>query len=124
LIYLDDIIIFSENLEDHIRKLEKVFTRMKEVNLTLKPSKCEYLQEQVSIRRYIVSAEGIYPKEGKLAGIKEFPTPKKTRELQSFLGLCNFHRKFLKSYSVTARPLHEVTNKNKFRWETEFVELG
>jgi len=54
LIYLDDIIIFSENLEDHIKKLEKVFTRMREANLTLKPSKCEYLQEQVRILGYTV----------------------------------------------------------------------
>jgi len=103
--------------------LEKVFTRMREANLTLKPSKCEYLQEQVRILGYTVSGENIYPEEGKLAGIKEFPTPKKTKELQSFLGLYNFSRKFIKSsFIVIARPLHEATKKNKFRWEKEKEE--
>jgi len=66
-----------------------------------------------------VSGEDIYPEEGKLAGIKEFPTPKKTKELQSFLGLCNFYKKFIKNYSVIGRLLHEATKKNKFRWEKE-----
>jgi len=109
LIYLDD--IFSANLEDHIKQLEKVFTRMREANLTLKPSKCEYLQEQVRTLGCTVSGEGLCPEEGKLTGIEKFPTPKKTKELQSFLGLCNFYRKFIKNCSVIARPYTKPQKK-------------
>ena len=116
LVYLDDVIVFSETIEGHIEKLQKVFQRMREANLTFKPSKCTYLQEEINLLGFVVNSNGIKPAEDKLRSVKDFPRPKKTKEVQSFLGLCNFYRKFIKDFSIIARPLHDATKKNNYHW--------
>ena len=122
-IYLDDIIIFSETLEGHLEKLRKVFTRMREAGLTLKPSKCEYLKEKINILGFTVTKDGLLPEEAKLVAIKEFPKPKSVKNVQSFIGLCNYYRKCIKNFSVIARPLHEITkNDTGFKWEENQIE--
>lgn len=126
--YIDDIIVFSETLEEHLAKLEKVFRRLREANLTLKPSKCHFLQKEVNILGYTVSAEGIKPDVSKIKAVQEFPRPKKVKDIQSFVGLCNFYRKFIQNFAVIARPLHEATKKVPgFIWgeaeEAAFAEL-
>ncbi|XP_049824794.1 uncharacterized protein LOC126265925 [Aethina tumida] len=120
LIYLDDIVVFSRTLEEHLQKLEKVFQRLRKAGLTLKPSKCSYAKEEVELLGYIVSREGILPDPAKLQAIREFPRPNNVKGIQSFLGLCNFYRKFIHNFATTARPLHELTKKDgKFNWLEE-----
>lgn len=117
LIYMDDIIIFSKTIEEHLSKLRKVFQRLRNAGLTLKPSKCEYLKEKINVLGYSVSREGLQPDESKLIAIRNFPTPKNVKSVQSFLGLCNYYRKFIKNFSQLAKPLYEVTHKDrKFIW--------
>ncbi|KYB24698.1 hypothetical protein TcasGA2_TC031841 [Tribolium castaneum] len=120
LIYLDDIIIFSRTVEEHIEKLKRVFQRLREAGLTLKPSKCHYLKKEIEILGFKVNAEGISVDQNKINGIANMPTPKSVKEVQRFLGMCNYYRKFIKNFSAIARPLHEVTKRKlKFEWSKE-----
>lgn len=117
LIYLDDIIIFSTTLEEHLEKLEKVFQRLRDANLTLKLGKCMFVQTTINILGYTVSETGLTIDESKLVAIKEFPTPKSVKQIQNFVGLCNYYRKFIKNFSLIARPLHLMTKKDQiFSW--------
>lgn len=116
LIYLDDIIIFSKTFDEHIIKLRHVFQRLQSANLKLKPSKCSFLAKEVKILGFLVSEKGVKTDPDKIAAIEKFPPPKKIKDVQSFLGTCNFYRKFIKNYSMIAKPLHEATKKNGFVW--------
>lgn len=116
LIYLDDIVVFSRTWEEHLEKLERVFKRLREAGLTLKPSKCIYAKPEVKLLGHVVSKEGIAPDEEKLRAIRDFPEPKTIKHVQSFVGLCNYYRKFIKNFSIIARPLHMAIKK-----ETGFV---
>lgn len=128
LIYLDDIVIFSKTPEEHLVKLEKVFQRLRDAGLTLKPSKCEYMKEEINILGFKINKTGILPDDSKVVAINRLPTPKKLKDLQSFLGAVNFYRKFIEGFSTIARPLHDLTKKNaKFIWgstqEKAFITL-
>lgn len=119
LIYLDDIIVFSKDPEEHLEKLRKVFQRLREAGLTLKPSKCEYMKEEIKVLGFKVNKTGILPDDDNIRGIREFPTPKKLKDVQSFLGTCGFYRKFIRHFSNIASPLHILTRKDvKFHWGT------
>lgn len=120
LIYLDDIIIFSETFEEHLQRLQKVFRRLREAGLTLKPSKCSFIQEEIKILGNIVNKHGIPPDDSKLLAIKNF---------QSFVGLCSYYRKHIRNFANIAKPLHEATIKEKgFCWDQQqekaFQELN
>lgn len=120
LIYLDDIVVFSKTWPEHLEKIEKVFIRLREAKLTLKPSKCIYPKQDIKLLGYIVSAKGLAPDEEKLRAIKEFPEPKTVKNIQSFVGLCNYYRKIIKDFSIIARPLHVATkNGCNFLWGPE-----
>lgn len=117
LVYLDDIIVFSSNFEEHMERLEKVFQRLRQAGLTLKPSKCNFMEERVKILGYVVESKGISPDKDKIDAIQKLPKPKNVKQLQSFLGMCNFYRKFIENYSKIARPLYEATSKStSFTW--------
>jgi hypothetical protein len=120
LIYLDDIVVFSNTFDEHLQRLRNVLTRLRQANLTLKPSKCFFAHFKVSLLGYVVSQEGLLPDESKLTAIQKFPTPKKVKDVQSFLGMCNYYRKFIKNFSQIARPLHDLTRKDiDFVWTSE-----
>ena len=78
-VYLDDIIIFSNAIEEHIERLRTVFKRLKEENLKLKPKKCVVLQEKIEFLGHIVTAEGIKPDNNKLKVVENNPTTKNTK---------------------------------------------
>ena len=80
LIYLDDVIIFSTTFEEHLARLEAVFSRLKHHNLKLKPSKCEFFKAEVTYLRHIVSEEGILTDQAK------WPVPKTIKDVRSYLG--------------------------------------
>jgi hypothetical protein len=87
LVYLDDIVIYGASLEDHNKRLKEVLQRLRENNLKLQPDKCEFLRKEVIYLGHIISENGISPDPSKLTAIKEFPTPKKVKDVQSFIGL-------------------------------------
>ena len=122
LVYLDDIIVYSEEADEHLRRLEIVFSRLRKARLKLKPSKCKILQKHVTFLGHVVSNEGLSTDPEKIAAVVEWPRPTNQTEIRSFLGLCSYYRRFVKDFASIASPLHALTGKNqRFEW-TEACE--
>ena len=110
-----------------MEKLELVFQRLREANLKLKTEKCVFFAEQVKILGHIVDKNSIKPDPAKLEAIQNFPQPTNRKKLQSFLGLCNFYRKFIENFAKISRPLYKLTSpKLAFHWgpdQSQALEL-
>jgi len=120
MVYSDDIVIYGASLENHNKRLEEVLQRLRENNLKLQPDKCEFLRKETIYLSHIVSENGISPDPSKLTAIKEFCTPKKIKDIQSFIGLAGYYRKFIADFSKIAKLLTRLTKKSKkFEWTTE-----
>ena len=122
IIYLDDIIIFSKTPKDHIAQLRAVFQKLDEAGLCLKPSKCEFFQERLEYLGHIVSSQGIETNLKKIMAIVNWPQPKNVTQVRSFLGFCNYYRKFLKGYAQIAKPLYQLIAGNNAKRKTEEIE--
>lgn len=119
IIYLDDILIFSKNLEDHQQHVTSVLERLRTHNLFAKLEKCIFHASEVEFLGYRINGNGISMDENKVKAILSWSTPKNVKELQSFLGFSNFYRRFILGYSTITRPLHDLTKKNaSFIWST------
>ena len=105
LIYLDDIIIFSDTFENHLSRLEAVFQRLHEHNLKLKASKCEFFRSSVTYLGHVVSEDGIKTDPDKIKALKEWPTPKSVKEVIGFAG---YYRRFVKGFAQLVRPLNDL----------------
>ena len=128
ILYLDDILIYSKTKEEHHQQVHQVLEKLLENNLYVKLKKCEFDKDKVEYLGYILSGEGIatYPK--KIISIKEWPKPTCIKDVQRFIGLCNYYRRFVENFAMIAKPLHNLTKKNvKFIWtdacEKSFNEL-
>ena len=120
LIYLDDVIIFSRTIEDHIKHLREVFSRFRSAGLKLKPSKCYFAQSEIKYLGHTVSKDGIYPDKDKISAVQNYATPKNLKELRAFLGLSGYYRKHIQGYSDIASPLYKLTKKDvPFIWSNE-----
>ena len=108
LIYLDDIIIFSETIDEHISRLQRVFARLREHGLKLKPSKCHLLVEEVLYLGHVVSKDGIKTNPDKIDVVRTWPVPKTAKEVRSFLGFTGYYRRFIEKYAAVAKPLFEL----------------
>ena len=120
LIYIDDIIIFSSTFQEHLHHLALVFSRLREANLKLKPSKCKFASHSVDFLGFVVSSDGISPNPDKIEAVRSFPVPTSVKELRSFLGLSNYYRRFVEGFSKIASPLNRLTRKDAvFSWSPE-----
>ncbi|CAC5388685.1 unnamed protein product [Mytilus coruscus] len=95
LVYVDDILVFSRTFEEHLKHLQLVFDRLKTANLTLKPSKCQFARKEVIYLGHKVSKKGIKVDKSKIETVESFPVLKTEKQVRSFLGLCNYYRKFV-----------------------------
>lgn len=119
-VYLDDIIVFSQTFEDHISKLDSVFKRIQEAGLKIAPKKCFIFQKQVSFLGHVVNSQGISSDPSKIEAVKSWPIPSNVKEVRAFLGTCSYYRKFIKDFSKIAKCLHRLTEKNViFKWNQE-----
>ena len=129
LIYLDDVIIFSTTFEEHLDRLEAVFSRLKQHNLKLKPSKCEFFKAEVTYLGHVVLEEGIRTDPSKLEAVQKWPVPKTIKEVRSYLGFTGYYRRFIRDYAKIARPLNDLLvghctskkNRNKKSKPAPFV---
>lgn len=117
-IYLDDILIFTKHLNEHQRIVRRILQRLRENKLFLKAEKCEFEVLETEYLGVIISQDSIQMDPVKVAGITEWPTPTKKKELQSFLGFTNFYRKFIRDYSKIVRPLTQLTRNAEWTWST------
>jgi len=120
LAYLDDIIVFSRDLQGHLERLEQLFARLREANLKLKPSKCTLLQRKVSFLGYTLSEAGVSTDPSKIQAVQNWPVPANLRQCRAFVGLCQYYRRFVPNFSAVAAPLHALTKKGApFKWTHE-----
>ena len=111
-IYLDDILIYSDNPAEHDNHVREVLRRLRLNNLYAKVEKCEFGVETTNFLGFIVSPNGLQMDESKVQTIRDWPTPRKVKEVQSFLGFANFYRRFIANYSDMTVPLTRLTRKN------------
>ena len=108
IIYLDDIIVFSEMPKEHIERLRGVYSKLVQAGLKLKPKKCEFFKSRISSLGHIVSSSGIKTDCKKVETVKTWAIPKTVTDVRSFLGFTNYYRKFIKDYAKVARPLNAL----------------
>lgn len=128
LVYLDDIIVFTKTVEGHIERLREVFQCIRNAGLKLNSSKCQLFRQSVTFLGHQVSGDGIGPDPSNIDKVTSFPVPRDITQLQSFLGLANYYRRFIKDFANIAEPLHRLMHKDvKFIWtpacDTAFTTL-
>ena len=111
-VYLDDILIYSDNPDDHRKHVKEVLRRLRKHRLYARADKCEFHKDSVEYLGYILSTDGLTMSDDKVRTILEWPEPRKVRDIQSFLGFANFYRRFIPSYSEIVLPLTRLTRKN------------
>ena len=129
LIYLDDIIIFSDTFDTHLDRLEAVFQRIHTYNLKLKASKCEFFKSQVTYLGHVVSEDGIKTDPYKTSVLGNWPVPRCVKDVRKFLGFTGYYRRFIKGFAAIVRPLNDLLvghstkkasktkKKTPFKWE-------
>jgi hypothetical protein len=116
LVFFDDILIYSQTWEDHLRHIEEVLSIMESQSLFAKLSKCEFGLREILYLGHVISAEGVKVHEEKIQAIRDWPSPRNITELRGFLGLCAYYRRFVRGFSQLAAPLIDLTKKGAFRW--------
>ena len=123
LVYIDDIIIVGRTFEQHLNNLAQVFDRLEQVGLKLQPHRCHLLQSKVQFLGHIISPDGVSPDQEKTNKVKEWPSPTSVKEVQQFLGLASYCRRFIKGFASIAAPLHKLTEKQTvFNWNSQCQE--
>ena len=109
--YLDDILVFSTTLQEHLAHLRKLIDRLKFANLKLKPSKCNFMKEE------IITAAGLRPNSRITQAVQNFVIPENIRAVRRFLGMASYYRRFIAGFTKIAQPLHRLTAKDvPFEW--------
>ena len=117
LVYLDDIIVVGKNFEEHLTALHLVLERLEQSGLKLKPTKCHLCQSEVQYLGHVVSAQGVAVDPSKTDRVRNWPTPQSKLEIQQFLGLASYYRRFVPDFATVAQPLHHLTEKTvSFVW--------
>ena len=126
IVYLDDIIIFSDTKEEHLKRLEAVFQKLCAAGLKLKPSKCFFFREEIEYLGHVVSGKGISTNPKKIEAVSKWPTPKTVYDVRSFLGFVGYHRRFIKNFSRITKPIREVItgleNQSKRSAKKTYIE--
>ena len=118
--YLDDIIVHSRSFGDHLIHLQEIFDRIRNANLKLKLSKCDFVKEELLYLGHYVSAKGIRPDPEKVKVIQDLSPPSNVKMIRSFIGMASFYRRYIPNFSKLSQPLTELTRKNvTFSWNEE-----
>ena len=117
-VYFDDILVYSKNLEDHKMHLKSVLEVLRKEKLFANLGKCSFGTDHVVFLGFVVGADGLRVDEEKIKAIRDWPSPSTVGEVRSFHGLAGFYRRFVPDFSSIAAPLTEVIKKNVgFKWE-------
>ena len=115
-IYIDDILVFTADMDEHRKLVRMILHRLQENNLFLKPEKCEFETTKTQFLRMIIEPGTTHMAPKKVSAVLNWPAPHSKRELQRFLGLTNYYRRFIQGFAETARPLHYLTGAVPWKW--------
>ena len=119
-IYLDDVLIYSETASEHKRHVRLVLEKLRQAGLYAKPEKCQFSVQEVAFLGYLISPHGVRMNPKKVEAVTAWPTPQSQHDIQIFLGFANFYRKFINEYSRVVTPLTALLKKDvTFRWSPE-----
>lgn len=107
-LYLDDIIIFSSDADGHLKRLEMVLGRLQREGIKAKLEKCCFFQKQVRYLGHLISPDGVSTDPEKVSAVANWPRPRNTQELRSFLGFASYYRRFVEKFAKVAAPLHHL----------------
>ena len=124
LIYIDDIIVFSRDFNEHLLHIEQVLAALASHHLVLTPSKCEIAKQSIEYLGHVISSTRITPLPEKIKSILLLPEPKTLAQANKFIGSLSWYRKFIPQFASVAAPIHAVTNlskanRSKFKWGDE-----
>ncbi|GJT13131.1 putative reverse transcriptase domain-containing protein [Tanacetum coccineum] len=128
IVFIDDILIYSKNEQEHKEHLKQILELLKKEELYAKFSKCEFWIPKVQFLGHVIDSEGIHVDPAKIESIKDWTSPKSPTEIRQFLGLAGYYRRFIEGFSKIAKPMTKLTQKKvKFEWgdkqETAFQLL-
>jgi len=112
-VFIDDVIVGTETEEGHDELVAEVIKRLEENDLYMKPEKCKWKVREVDFLGVVIGPEGIKMEKEKVKGVLEWPTPKGVKDVQKFLGLANYYRRFIEGFARVARLLHDLVKKDK-----------
>lgn len=119
LVFMDDILIYSASLEEHMALLKEVFDILRQHQFYVKLSKCIFAQSEVEYLGHTISAKGVATEVTKVQAVQQWPTPRNLKDLRGFLGLTGYYRRFIKHYGLISRPLSNLLKKGvSFVWTT------
>lgn len=110
-VYMDDVVIFSKSLSEHLDHIRIIFKKFREVNLKIQLDKSEFLSKEVAFLGHLITPEGIKPNPSKISAIKNYPLPKTQKEIKAFLGLVGYYRRFIKNFARIVFPMTKCLKK-------------
>ena len=111
--FIDDVIVRTETEEEYDELVAEVIRKLKKNNLYVKLEKCKWKVREIGFLEVVIGLERIKMEEEKVKGVLEWLIPKCIKDIQKFLGLANYYRRFIKMFVFIARPLHDIVKKNK-----------
>lgn len=123
MVYLDDIIIYGNSLDNMIQNLRTVFDRIRATNMKIQLDKSEFLRKEVLYLGHTITKEGLKPNDDKITAVLNYPLPKTTTEIKSFLGLVGYYRRFIKDFAKITQPLTTCLKKrNKIIIDQKYID--
>eukprot|EP00737_Agarophyton_chilense_P002014 gb/GEZJ01002279.1/.p1 GENE.gb/GEZJ01002279.1/~~gb/GEZJ01002279.1/.p1 ORF type:complete len:384 (+),score=41.68 gb/GEZJ01002279.1/:2514-3665(+) len=119
MVYVDDVVISSKTMEEHLAHCREVFHRIGLASLKVKLTKCSFAQSEIKLLGHVIDGTGIRVDVDKIADIVEAPVPRNKTELRSFLGLAGYFRRFIRDFAKSSAALHATTSAKKFEWSPE-----
>ena len=105
-VYIDDLLVYSKTLDEHLYHLSRVMDRLREVNLKLQPAKCYFCRQIVEFLGHVLTPQGLLPNPKRVMAAQNFSAPCNITELRQFLGLASYYQRFVAQFAKIASPLH------------------